>query len=165
MALALRFETLLSKGEVASYAELARLGHVSCARISQILNLLHLAPDLQEELLFLTRKGRGRDRIHLARLQPIAAQVDWAKQRRLWRDLLAASGAPVVEARFAAERSRWPVPRCDSPSGILPHQRNEAAACGPGGEFLWLQGFPRGNINRYIFNFREPLPCGHASFF
>jgi hypothetical protein len=72
MALALRFETLLGKGEVASYAELARLGHVSCARISQILNLLHLAPDLQEELLFLTREGRGRDPIHLARLQPIA---------------------------------------------------------------------------------------------
>jgi hypothetical protein len=54
---------------------------VSCARISQILNLLHLAPDLQEALLRLTRKGRGRDPIHLARLQPIAARYDWAKQR------------------------------------------------------------------------------------
>jgi hypothetical protein len=61
MALSLRFEMLLRRGEVASYAELARLGHVSCARISHILNLLHLAPDLQEELLFLTRKGRGRE--------------------------------------------------------------------------------------------------------
>jgi hypothetical protein len=98
MALALRFETLLRKGVGANYAELARLGHVSCARISQILNLLHLAPDLQEELLFLTRKGQSRDPIHLARLQPIAAQFDWAKQRRLWRELRTVTGVPAVEA-------------------------------------------------------------------
>jgi hypothetical protein len=93
MALALRFEQLLRGGEVASYAKLARLGHVSCARISQILNLLQLAPDIQEQLLFLTRNGRGRDPIHLARLQPIAAKLDWARQRRLWRELLAAAGS------------------------------------------------------------------------
>ena len=98
MALALRFEMLLRNGAVANCAELARLGHVSCARISQILNLLHLAPDLQEELLFLTRKGRGHDPIHLARLQPIAAQFDWTKQRRLWRELRAATDALLVEA-------------------------------------------------------------------
>jgi hypothetical protein len=98
MALALRFEMLLRNGVVANYGALARLGHVSCARISQILNLLHLAPDLQEELLFLTRKVRGRDPIRLARLQPIAAQFDWARQRRLWRELRAATGAAGVEA-------------------------------------------------------------------
>jgi hypothetical protein len=94
MALALRFEQLLRDGNVASYAELARLGRVSCARISQILNLLQLAPDIQERLLFLTRNGRGRDPIHLARLQPIAVKLDWGKQRRLWRELLAAAGSP-----------------------------------------------------------------------
>src|SRR5262249_15099312 len=98
MALALRFEMLLRDGAVANCAELARLGHVSSARISQIMNLLHLAPDLQEELLFLTRKGQGRDPIHLARLQPIAAQFDWARQRRLWRELRAAIDAPLAEA-------------------------------------------------------------------
>ena len=93
MALALRFEQLLSDGKVASYAELARLGRVSCARISQILNLLQLAPDIQEQLLFLARNGRGRDPLHLARLQPIAAKLDWGKQRRLWREFLAAAGS------------------------------------------------------------------------
>jgi hypothetical protein len=93
MALALRFEQLLRGGEVASYAELARLGRVSCARISQILNLLQLAPDIQEQLLFLARNGRGSDPIHLARLQPIAVKLDWGKQRRLWRELLAAAAS------------------------------------------------------------------------
>ena len=41
MALALRLDELVRTGVVADYAELARLGHVSRARISQILNLLH----------------------------------------------------------------------------------------------------------------------------
>jgi hypothetical protein len=46
MALALRFEQLLLEGQVASYAELARLGHMTRARVSQITNLLNLAPDI-----------------------------------------------------------------------------------------------------------------------
>jgi len=87
MALALRFEELVRTGAVANRAELARLGQVTSARISQITNLLHLAPDIQEGLLFYLRPARGRDPIHLARLQPIAAVMDWKKQRRLWRDL------------------------------------------------------------------------------
>jgi hypothetical protein len=45
MALAIRFEELVRTGPVANRAELARLGHVTSARISQITNLLHLAPD------------------------------------------------------------------------------------------------------------------------
>ena len=62
MALAIRFEHLVRTGRVASYAVLARLGQVTRARISQIANLLHLAPDIQEELLFWQKPPRGRDR-------------------------------------------------------------------------------------------------------
>jgi hypothetical protein len=51
-------------------------------------NLLHLAPDIQQQLLFHHRPARGRDPIHLARMQPIAAVIDWKTQRRLWRLLL-----------------------------------------------------------------------------
>jgi hypothetical protein len=86
MALALRFEKLVQRGEVKDYAHLARLGRVSRARISQIMNLLQLAPDLQERLLFFTRPPLGRDPMHLARLQPIAAVLDWRTQRQLWRE-------------------------------------------------------------------------------
>ena len=88
MALALRLDELVRTGQVASYSALASLGQVTRARISQILNLLHLAPDLQEALLFLPLTGRGRDPIILADLMPIAAAFDWRKQRRLWRQLL-----------------------------------------------------------------------------
>ena len=88
MALALRLEELVRTGQVASYSALASLGHVTRARISQILSLLYLAPDLQEALLFLPLTPRGRDPILLADLMPLAAQIDWRKQRRLWRRLL-----------------------------------------------------------------------------
>jgi hypothetical protein len=88
MALALRLDELVGTGQVGSYSELASLGRVTRARISQILNLLYLAPDLQEALLFLPPTVRGRDPILLADLMPIAATLDWRKQRRLRRQLL-----------------------------------------------------------------------------
>jgi hypothetical protein len=88
MALALRLDELARTGQVAIYSALASLGHVTRARICQIVNLIHLAPDIQEALLFLPPTQRGRDPILLAGLQPIAAAFDWHKQRRLWRKLL-----------------------------------------------------------------------------
>jgi hypothetical protein len=87
MALALRLDELVRTGQVANYSALASLGHVTRARICQIVNLIHLAPDIQEALLFLPPTRRGRDALILADLQPIAAALDWRKQRRLWRRL------------------------------------------------------------------------------
>jgi hypothetical protein len=87
MALALRFEALLRDGAVRDYAELARLGRVTRARGTQIMNLLYLAPDLQEEVLFLPRTERGRDRVQLRHLLPVAGILAWRKQRRVWDDL------------------------------------------------------------------------------
>jgi hypothetical protein len=88
MALALRLDELVRTGQVGSYSALASLGHVTRARVSQILSLLSLAPDIQEALLFLPPTPRGRDPILLADLMPLAFQIDWRKQRRLWRRLL-----------------------------------------------------------------------------
>ena len=88
MALALRLDELVRTRQIASYSALASLGHVTRARICQILNLIHLAPDLQEALLFLPPTQRGRDPIILADLMPIATALDWRKQRRLWRRLV-----------------------------------------------------------------------------
>jgi hypothetical protein len=87
MALALRLDALVRSRQIRNYCELAALGHVSRARISQIMNLIHLSPDIQEALLFLPPTRRGRDTIILADVQPIAAALDWRKQRRLWRQL------------------------------------------------------------------------------
>ena len=87
MALALRCDGLLRAGAVESQTEIARLGHVTRARVSQILNLLNLAPEIQEELLFLPRTLAGRDPIILSQLLPIASTMEWAKQREMWKRL------------------------------------------------------------------------------
>jgi len=87
MALALRFQGLLQQGLIADYATLARLGHVSRARVTQIMNLAVLAPDIQETLLFLPRTQRGRDPIQLRHLQPLTRIADWGEQRERWQAL------------------------------------------------------------------------------
>jgi hypothetical protein len=87
LALAGKLEGLIGNGTIRDYATLARLGQVSRARISQVMSLLLLAPDIQEEILFLPATQSGRDAITLSHLQPIALVPSWAKQRRLWRHL------------------------------------------------------------------------------
>ena len=83
MALAIRFDQLIRDGVVADQAELARTGHVSRARLTQIMNLLSLAPEIQEELLFMQTE-RGRDQLTEKQLRTMASNSDWRKQSRVW---------------------------------------------------------------------------------
>ena len=87
VALAIRFDRLIKSGDITDQAELARLGYVSRARVTQIMNLLQLAPDIQEDILFLPRTHRGRDPIREIMVRPIAAVFDWRKQRKRWVQL------------------------------------------------------------------------------
>ena len=87
MALAIRLDRLLQTGEVSDIMELARLGHVTQPRMSQILNLTLLAPDIQEELLFIPRVMAGKVTIHEKMLRPITAEIDWERQRAMWNIL------------------------------------------------------------------------------
>lgn len=87
MALAIHCEELLRAGEVTDYAELARLGHVTRARMTQIMNLLNLAPQVQEEILFLPRTTKGRDAIGERDIRPICTEADWTRQQELWQQL------------------------------------------------------------------------------
>ena len=96
LALAWRMEELFQRGAVSHYAALARLGQVSRARISQIMNLRCLAPDIQEAILFLPPTQHGRDPVTLAQLQKVAAALDWPSQRRLWQQVLKANGRHVA---------------------------------------------------------------------
>jgi len=58
---------------------------VTRARVTQIMNLLNLAPNIQEDILFLPRTQSGRDPISERQIRPIAAQPDWHKQGHAWR--------------------------------------------------------------------------------
>jgi len=83
-ALAIRLDQLVGDGEVGSYSEIACLGKVTRARVTQIMSLLNLAPDIQEAILFLPRVEAGPDPISEHDLRPIAAVLEWQEQRRMF---------------------------------------------------------------------------------
>ena len=86
MALAHKLDTLVRSGTVTGYAELARLGHISPARLTQIMVFLHLAPSIQEYLLFLSA-GDARFITELA-LRTIAREPRWDRQCKLFERVL-----------------------------------------------------------------------------
>ena len=88
MALAVRFQQLIDDGVVENQAEIARLSHVSRARVTQIMNLLHLAPDIQEAILNLPPTISGKDRVQERQLKPIMKIVDWDEQRECLQGVL-----------------------------------------------------------------------------
>jgi hypothetical protein len=83
MALAIRFKGLLRNQTIRDYAELARLGRVTRARITQIMQLLHLAPEIQEQILFLPLIQGLNER----NLRPIASRIEWDEQRRMFQKI------------------------------------------------------------------------------
>lgn len=100
MALAIHFEGLLERGEVKDMAELARLGHVTRARITQIMNLRLLAPDIQEALLDLPPTLKGRDRLQYRHVQPLTVIPGWRRQRALWEALRQAAECEMITETF-----------------------------------------------------------------
>lgn len=80
MALAIHFEGLIRCGTVRDYADLARLGGVSRARITQIMNLLNLPPWKQEELLFLDG-GPGRAEVTERRVRQVSFALIWNRKK------------------------------------------------------------------------------------
>ena len=88
MALAIHLDEVLRRGEFATQQQLADALHVTQPRLTQILNMTHLAPDIVETLLFLPRTERGRDPITERDLRHIVAIIDWDQQRKLWNALI-----------------------------------------------------------------------------
>jgi hypothetical protein len=86
VALAHKLDGLVRSGAVPSCGELARLGHISPARLTQIMVLLHLASSIQEYLLFLPTAD-ARFVSELA-LRKIAREPRWDRQRRLFEEHL-----------------------------------------------------------------------------
>jgi len=84
MALAIKFQDIVARGDVRDYADIAALGHITRARATQIMNLLHLAPEIQEQLLFLSGESQLTG-ITERELRRICYAVSWQDQRKLWR--------------------------------------------------------------------------------
>jgi hypothetical protein len=77
MALAIHCDELLRTGNVANQSALAEYAQITPARLTQILTLLNLAPDIQEEILFLPRTTVGRGEIQEKAVRRIAMELDW----------------------------------------------------------------------------------------
>lgn len=88
LALAHRFDELVQTGVATDYADFARLGHVTRSRVTQIMNLLSLAPDIQEQILCWPAVTSGKDPISERSLRIVVAELDWRKQRDLYDSLL-----------------------------------------------------------------------------
>ena len=86
MALAVRLDHLIKSGQITDQAELARVGHVSRARLTQIMDLNLLAPDIQEEILFFGDSVTTFAVPIERSVRNIAKMTDWSLQRRSWRN-------------------------------------------------------------------------------
>jgi hypothetical protein len=87
MALAIRFEVLLREKKIRNCAELACRGRVTRARMTQIMKLLHLAPDIQEQILFLPPIEGLNER----NLRRVVSRIDWDEQRLMFQKFTDAS--------------------------------------------------------------------------
>jgi len=80
LALAHRIEGMIRVGEIRDWAEAARLVGITRARMTQIANLLLLAPKIQEGILNLSHVTRGEDLVTERSLREVAAHADWQRQ-------------------------------------------------------------------------------------
>ncbi len=118
MAMAIKFQDMIERREIHDYADLARLGYVSRARVTQIMNLLNLAPNIQEEILFL-RPAFGRGPVTERHFRRLNAIIDWCEQRRLWRDLKARE----VPVHLQPIQTPSPIPSSESCTNKADHCR------------------------------------------
>jgi hypothetical protein len=87
LALAHRFAGELRTRAVATMADLAARRGITRPRMTQIMNLLLLAPDIQEELLFLPPTVRGCDPVTLRAMGYVCGTPIWTEQRERWREI------------------------------------------------------------------------------
>ena len=87
MALAIQFQDMIQQGEARNYADLARLGCLTRERMSQIMELIWLAPDIQQEILAYPPTEAGRFPLSEVAVRKIAASLSWLQQRSDWTRL------------------------------------------------------------------------------
>jgi hypothetical protein len=88
MALAIRLEHLIEIGQIGDQAEIARAAGLTRARVTQILNLANLAPDIQQAVLELADHPSEGTRLKEADMRHYSQIHCWEKQRRLFQRLV-----------------------------------------------------------------------------
>ncbi len=93
LALAHDLAARIEAGEYQDYADIARQHGFTRARLTQIMNLLLLAPDIQAEILAL-RAEPGREPVTERELRNVLKTLEWGQQRERWRVLRSKPNQP-----------------------------------------------------------------------
>jgi hypothetical protein len=110
MALAVKVDALLDQCPDLDGQELARRAQVSRTRITQILNLVLLAPDIQEQLLWLPPLASGREAITEKSLRRLSGEPHWERQRERFTELLARRSGAAHSVGAVAQASAVQLP-------------------------------------------------------
>jgi hypothetical protein len=113
LALAHHWRGLIRTGVVKDQAALARLVGVSRARVTQVMDLLYLAPSIQEEVLFLPPIANRWSPIRHRDLLALTAEPRWREQHRAWDELRAPGSTVPAQPRRSNGASKE---RDDTPS-------------------------------------------------
>jgi hypothetical protein len=89
LVLAHAIQSAIDDGIYESRAEAAKRFGLTRARITQLMALVTLAPDIQEDILFMVTVD-GNEALSARALRPLVAMPSWQAQRKLWRTLRAA---------------------------------------------------------------------------
>ena len=95
MALAIKLSADIDAGRVKDLADIARLGGITRARVTQIMNLLTLAPNIQEQIIFLPPTTEGRAPVTEQKLRELT-RLSWPEQRAWWKNLIACPDANTI---------------------------------------------------------------------
>jgi hypothetical protein len=90
LAFAHGLQAAIDRGEYRDQADAARQLGLTRARVTQLMNLTLLAPEIQEAVLFLEAVD-GREPMSERDPRTVVAAGDWAAQRDAWASITPAS--------------------------------------------------------------------------
>lgn len=83
----MEWQALLESGKIANQADIARKEGITRARVTQVMGMLRLAPEIQQNILSMPEMIR-RSPISERMLRPIATIIDRRDQLREFQGLL-----------------------------------------------------------------------------
>jgi hypothetical protein len=87
LALAHALRRRLEREEFADFADMARQLGFTRARVTQLMDLLLIAPEVQEEILFLELPPGAQPVSERGLREAVLGTIDWQEQRRRWEGL------------------------------------------------------------------------------
>ena len=86
LALAYQVQRLLEDNRAKTSKQIAQWLNMTPARISQIMNLLFLSPNIQRDILL--SEDKRIQELTEYKIFRIITEVDWQKQEEMWNNLL-----------------------------------------------------------------------------